>query len=175
LSVVFVVFIVSWSFFYTFMSMFLLKRYGATALHASFYMGLMGLGFSIGNGFLTGFCERRYNVKKVVMAGMGGCGLFVALTVAAPEEWVVWAVVVPATTLAALGYATILSLFSRAVDESHQGWVMGVTGAIMALSFGAVAIPGSYLASISVDIPIALSAIGLFASVILMKVMIKDS
>ncbi|WP_155267686.1 hypothetical protein [Coxiella burnetii] len=55
------------------------------------------------------------------------------------------------------------------MSRDEQGWVMGVTGAIMALCFGLTSFLTAYLASYGVNVPLILAVIGMAITAILMS------
>jgi predicted MFS family arabinose efflux permease len=58
-----------------------------------------------------------------------------------------------------LAYTLILTLFSNAINESSQGWIMGITGSISAVSFGATALLLGPLSHWGLNTPIYAAAI----------------
>ncbi|WP_048874819.1 hypothetical protein [Candidatus Coxiella mudrowiae] len=52
----------------------------------------------------------------------------------------------------AVVYSSIIPCFIIQVSENEQGWVMGVTGGIMALCFGLTSFLTAYLVSYGVNI-----------------------
>ena len=91
----------------------------------------------------------------------------VFLTAVVKKMWMPWVLSFFISISIAVAYSVILTIFSNQVDESEQGWVMGVTGSIMALSFGLNALLTGVIAS-HIYLPIALSALGLALAGILM-------
>ena len=50
-----------------------------------------------------------------------------------------------------MAFSTLLTLFSNAVDEESQGWVMGISGAVMAIAWVLTGLSSSLLSFISTD------------------------
>lgn len=175
LSFILLVLIFGWSGFYSFVSMFLLKVYHFDALRTGCYMGLLGGGFGIGTGFLIDPLTQRFSLKTCVIAGSLLTALATALTLTAPHELFIWFYVLPLGAAIAVAYSTLLTLFSNQVDEDSQGWVMGITGAIMAFAFGINGLLVGILADFSVDIPMILSIVGLLLAAVLMQFTFKGS
>ena len=65
-------------------------------------------------------------------------------------------------------FKTIIPLFSDIASESEQGWVMGVTGAILALCFGISAVTTGYLTNFGVQIPMYLAFAGIMLGAVIM-------
>ncbi len=175
LSIVMLVMIFGWSGFYSFISMYLLKVYHFTPLKNGFYMGLMGVGFGIGTGYLVDRLTKRFSLKNCMIGGCLVVALATALTLIAPAEIYVWILVLFVALAMALAYSTILTIFSNQVDADSQGWVMGITGAIMAFAFGMNGLLVGLLADLSPQIPLILTVISLVLAAVLMKYLFNGS
>lgn len=174
LAIILLIMIFGWSSYYSFISMYLLKVYHFTPLRTGFFMGVMGCGFGVGTGFLVDIFTKRFSLKNCVIGSAAVVALTSFLTVIAPNEAVVWGCMIVLAIAMALAYATILTLFSKQVDADSQGWVMGITGAIMAFAFGINCLLVGLLANASPKIPLALTAVSLALTAVLMKVIFKE-
>ncbi len=174
LSIVFLIMIFGWSGFYSFISMYLYQTYHFSALQNGFYMGLMGVGFGIGTGFMIDPLTKRFSLKSCTVSGCIVAAIAMVLTATAPREYYVWIEVILVAIAMAVAYSTILTLFSNQVDADSQGWVMGVTGAIMALAFGVNGLILGVLANFSLQMPLLISAICLILSSGLMIIIYKN-
>jgi MFS family permease len=169
LSIIFFIIIFGWSGIYGFISMYLLKMYHFNALQNGLYMGLMGIGFGIGTGFLVDPFTKRFSLKSCVISHCVLVALSTALTITAPSEIYVWFYVVCIGATMAVAYSAILTLFSNQVDAQSQGWVMGVTGAIMAFAYGITGLLLGALANFSPTIPLIIAVFFLLLAALLMK------
>lgn len=136
LSLLFFIFIFGWSSFYSFISMYLLKIYSFTPTQVSLYMALMGVGFGIGNGYLSNYFARLFPLITNFVWSTFATAVLVLVLVSCHSLWLAWLLIAPIAITVSIGYTSILSLFSDQVDADSQGWVMGVTGSIMAFVFG---------------------------------------
>ncbi len=175
LSVIFLIMMFGWSGFYSFISMYLLKVYHFSSLENGFYMGLMGVGFGIGTGFLIEPLTKRMSLKTCMIITSLFAALGVMLTVTTPKEIYVWFDVLIVAIAMAIAYSMILTLFSNQVDEDSQGWVMGVTGAIMALAFGINGLMLGFLSNFSLETPLLFSASCLIIAAFLMHLIFKPN
>jgi predicted MFS family arabinose efflux permease len=174
LSIVLLIMILGWSCFYTFISMFLLKVYHFSSLRTGLYMGLMGGGFGIGTGLLVEPCTNRFSLSQCVIGGMLFAAVFTFLTAAATHEIYLWFYVAPLAAAIAVAYSAILTLFSNQVDEDSQGWVMGITGSIMAFAFGVTGTVISPIANWNGHYPLIITFIGLILASMLMPIIFKE-
>ena len=175
LSFVFLIMIFGWSGFYSFISMYLLRVYHFSSLQNGFYMGLMGVGFGIGTGFLIDPLTKRFSLKQCTIMGCILAAIGTILTATAPKEIYIWFDVLLVAITMATAYSTILTLFSNQVNDDAQGWVMGITGAIMAFAFGINGLMLGFLANVNPQTPLIISAICLIVSALLMQLIFEPS
>lgn len=169
LSLVFLVMIFGWSDYFAFISMFMLQRYHVSPLEISLFLAVMGCGFAVGCGFFVDYFTKRFALKKLVVIGAIVAGLLILVSLLIDKEWVPWVGAFFIATSIAIAYSVILTVFSNQVDETEQGWVMGVTGSIMALCFGINSLLTGLVAPYGgIGLPIALGAVGLALSGVLM-------
>lgn len=168
LSIILLIMVFGWSGFYSFISMYLLREYNFDTLQISLYMALMGLGFGIGTGLLVDYCTRSFSLRNNVIVGSLVGAAAALITVGIHSPWLVWFAVLPLAIAMSVVYSVLLTIFSNQVDADSQGWIMGITGAIMAAAFGVNGIIVGLLADISPKIPLILTVIGLTATACLM-------
>jgi predicted MFS family arabinose efflux permease len=166
LSITFLIFIFGWSSYYSFVSLFLLKSFGFSPTQISVFMAVMGVGFGISNGYLVDYFTKRFSLKNnfLFFTLLGATLVFLMLEIG--SAILQWALVAPLAASVSIGYAAMLTLFSNQVDENSQGWVMGISGAIMAFVFGVDGLIIGAVAILSPLLPIAISAVSLLLAVI---------
>ena len=161
LSIIYFIFIFGWSSFYSFIALFLLKVYQFTPTQVSLFMAVMGVGFGIGNGYLSNFLAIRFPLRilfiysSLITAGM----IFLMLIM--HSSLFNWLIMAPIACAVSVAYTAILTVFSNQVDENSQGWVMGVTGSIMAFVFAVDGIIIGVVAAWSDMLPISIAAASL--------------
>lgn len=174
LSIVMLVLIFGWSGIYSFISMYLLAVYQFSSLQTGFYMGLMGVGFGIGTGVLVDPLTKRFSLKQCMIVSTLFAAAGTTLTLLAPNIIYVWVYDLFIGTAIAVAYSTILTLFSNQVDARSQGWVMGITGAVLAFAFGLNGLLTGVLANFSPATPLIVAIISLIISAALMKYLFHD-
>lgn len=174
LSLILLVMIFGWSSFYSFISMYMFRVYQFTALQNGLFMGLMGIGFGFGTGFLIEPLTQRFTLKRCFILSCFMAVVGIALLITAPTELYVWLEVGIVCVFIAVAYSVILTMFSNQVDDNAQGWVMGITGAIMAFAFAVNGMLLGLLANLSPQTPMIISMATLLLSAILMKKIFKD-
>jgi DHA1 family tetracycline resistance protein-like MFS transporter len=168
LSLLLLILVLGWSSFFSFISLFLLKKYHFTPSDTGFAMAVMGVGFTLSNGFLTHYVTKRLTLENSFkyMVLLGAVFMAFLFTHSAAISWVVLA---PIGAFVAVAYSTLLTLFSNQVSASEQGWVMGLTGSIMALVFGIDGIVMGVLAAWNVNLPIIMAILCLGLSALLTR------
>lgn len=164
LSIIFFIFILGWSSFYSFIAMFLLKLYQFTPTQVSLYMAAMGIGFGIGNGYLSNFFAKRFPLILNTIVSLFATSLMISSILLIRNVIICWAMIVPIAAAASVAYTSILTLFSNQVSAEKQGWVMGVSGSIMAFVFGIDGILVGIIAAWNDILPLAIAAACLFIS-----------
>lgn len=175
LSIIFFIFMFGWSSFYSFIALFLLKIYNFTPTQVSLFMALMGVGFGIGNGYLVNFFAKRFLLRDNVIVGLfltALLTLWMGLTSSVIYCWIL----VPLMAICnSIAYASLLTLFSNQVDADRQGWVMGVTGSILAFVFGINGIILGLIAAYNVVLPIYIAAGCILLSAVAMAFFFKGT
>ncbi|KTC78239.1 MFS transporter [Legionella brunensis] len=163
-SLVLLVMIFGWSNYFSFISLYLFQTYHYSALENSFFLAVMGLGFSIGCGYIVNYCTKRYPYDSIVIVGLLLTAANVFLTLVIPVQWVAWVATLLIGMSLSVAYSVLLTIFSNQVSENEQGWVMGVTGSIMALCFGLTSIFTGVIAHVGAVLPMLLATLGLVGS-----------
>ena len=167
-SLVLLVMIFGWSNYFSFISLFLLQTYHYSAMKNSLFLATMGFGFSVGCGFFVDFCTKRYNFERIVEVGLLATSAFVLITLISSSQWVAWGSAFLIGITLSVAYSVLLTIFSNQVGDDEQGWVMGVTGSVMALCFGVTSIFTGLVAHLGAVLPMLLAVIGLALSAILL-------
>ncbi|MGD0665284.1 MAG: MFS transporter [Rhabdochlamydiaceae bacterium] len=168
LSLIFLIFMLGWSNYYTFATFFVYKKYGFDPLHTTLFMSCLGLGFALGASFITQIFLKWLSLKSTIILCLILSSLSTILMVMTNDSIYAWITVIPTATFALTAYSASLALFSNQVDQNSQGWVMGITGAMMALSFGIVGLLGGVIIRHSENIPIIACIGGLLLTAVLM-------
>lgn len=172
-SLVLLVMIFGWSNYFSFISLYLTQVYQYSNMQNSLFLAVMGLGFSLGCGFLTDYCTKRYQHNLIVVVALFFTAVEVGITLIAQNEWVVWLMVFCIGSSLSLAYSTLIAIFSNLVSADEQGWVMGVTGSIMALCFGITSLFTGVIAQMGATLPLILAVIGLAGSATLLLLLAK--
>ncbi|MGJ3493252.1 Tetracycline resistance protein, class C [Piscirickettsia salmonis] len=165
LAIVMLVMIFGWSNYFSFISVYMTKNYHFNTFENSMFLAVMGVGFSIGCGYVVEWCAKRYLLSHTVRIMLILTGISVLLTLLIHNVYTCYLFALLIGLTLAVAYSSIIALFSNQVGADEQGWVMGVTGSIMALCFGLTSFGTGVVASFAgASIPIVFAVIGLLAS-----------
>ena len=162
--------IFGWSNYFSFISLYLTQVHHYTTMQTSLFLAVMGMGFSLGCGVLVDICTKKFDMNWVVVAGLLVTALAILITLLAVSPTLDWFMVFVIGASLSVAYSTLLAIFSNLVSNDEQGWVMGVTGSIMAICFGLTSLFTGVMAQIGTGIPLILSIIGLTSSALLLGV-----
>lgn len=168
LSLVLLVFISGWGEYFGFISQFLLNRYQYSSLETSLFIMVLAMGFSIGFGFLVDICANRFNLQRCVCVNLVIASIFCLITVLTHLPLIAWIVSVFIGISVSIAYSLLITMFSNQVDATEQGWVMGVTNAIMALSFGVTTFISGFAAYVGPGLPIFWAFLAMLISAVIL-------
>jgi MFS transporter, DHA1 family, tetracycline resistance protein len=164
-------FVLAWSLYYQAISWLFMQQYHYTVGRLGVYIGYIGIIFVFASMVVTRVAERFFAhevntylffVFLMVVANIG-CVLSVNET---PQ----WFWVIFNATGNVVCYTLSLSLFSNLVNAEAQGWIMGVVGAICAITWTIGGLISGPLGYIDIRLPIAIAAVLSLISFIIMMV-----
>lgn len=167
-SVVLLVMVFGWSNYFSFIPLYLLQTYHYTVMQNSLYLAVLGLGFSVGCGYATSWFTKNFQFDNIVIVGLLVTASQVLLALLAGEQWILWVSTFIIGISLSVAYSVLLTIFSNQVANSEQGWVMGVTGSIMALCFGLTSVFTGLVAHMGAVLPMLLAFSGLALSAVIL-------
>ncbi len=144
--------------YFLFMDNYFLSRFGFDTLQNSLALAVLGGGMGLSSAFLVGPLNERFGKRTLVVVGLAVMAASAAIAVINPWPIMAYLLILPLVIAFAVYLPTMLTLFSAAVDESEQGWVMGVAIALFTLGAGLVSLLGGWLISIDIRFPFAIAA-----------------
>lgn len=150
LSLIFLFSVLGWSAFFNYLDVFADHIFAFSTLQDALYMAVLGIGLTLGFGVLVKHAVKYFKHHHIVIVSASLCGIFIAITLLASSITALWVFAIPIAATNSLVYAVMITQFSNAVNEDQQGWVMGITGAIMPLAFAISSIVGGLLVDINV-------------------------
>ena len=139
----------------------MVEKYSISRTEVALIFSLAGLGLTFGLAVLAAIFEKRgFERKHVVLGGYAVLTLGTLLTVLTDHQIWAWLAAFPIGAGMGVGYAFILALFSNQVTANKQGWIMGITSALVALGAGIASLVEGVLSGIELKAPLYV-AIGL--------------
>ncbi len=139
--------------FYVFVDNFLTSAFGYGVIGGSMAMVVIGFALAFSSTFLVRPAQERFSKHRIILTSlvtMVICGLAFAFS---PSGIFSYVPVFFFYFLFGIAYPTLLGLFSSAVSEADQGWVMGVTTAVFCLAGGIMSLIGGGLMSVDIRLP----------------------
>lgn len=144
LSMILLLLELTFAFYIQFISLDLVSAYHFSSSRLGVFMSFSGFIFAFTLGFLVRYVVKIANEKAMVISGLAISIIGYLLPLLIHSELMQWVALVPIIMGIGIAYNALLAGFSNNVSEKEQGWVMGVTGAIMAMAW----ILGAFCASL---------------------------
>ena len=153
ISLVFFCFMFVLNTFFVFMDDFLATRFGFGTFQTAMAMLAFGLCIGIGSAFLPPYFDTHAAKQSTVF---GALVIFIVALLGfalAPSGAAAFVPIVLIGLALTAGYPTLLAIYSMAVDETKQGWVMGVTTALFTLGAGFTSLIGGEAMALDPQLP----------------------
>ncbi len=124
-----------WQLFYINLPYYVNKTWHYSAIHVGYLLSVVGLGLGVGLGLLP-MLLKNYNylvIAKISYRLLALCLLSIILT---HTHWVIWLLVILTAVSFSVAAVHVLPLFSDRINNQQQGWILGVTGSVVALTGG---------------------------------------
>ena len=145
-----------WALYFQFIPLLLINAYQYSAAQISHYMAWMGVVFAFTFLVIVRIIEKYIRVEKTVIPSLllTAVGILMLLT---HNTVILWLSAIPTCIGGALFYVALLTKFSNAVDENHQGWAMGVFAALVAVAWSVGGMSSGILGIFTVYIPFVIA------------------
>jgi len=153
ISLVFFCFMFFLMTFFVFMDNYLTDRFGYGTFMNAMAMVVYGVCVTVASSFLPSFLERRTTKRRIVVSALVLFACSAIAFVAAPSGLLAFIPVAVFAIAFSFGYPTLLSIYSLSVDETKQGWVMGVTTALYTLGAGLTSLIGGEAMALNIRMP----------------------
>jgi DHA1 family tetracycline resistance protein-like MFS transporter len=158
LSLVFLLIQLAWSLYLQFIALFLTQAHQFSAEKMGYFYGAIAFVFGLTLLLIMRICLRYMTVQTIaiwsqglMMLGLLSAGLW-------SNEWGQWFCIIPIAMGIGMAHAALLTLFSNAVGRDAQGWVMGVSSAVVAMAWLLSGFASGILAYVSLIFPFMLAA-----------------
>jgi len=173
LSIVFFIMQISFNGFYIFLTVFLFDKYNYTMQDNSIFLAIFGIFFALSAGLLVDFFSKNFNKIKIIKISLAGQGILQLFFVIFNNSFLPNIFIIIIALLFGVSYILMLSLFSSCVDDSKQGWIMGITISLFTLGAGSISLIGNILLDLNINLLFILTASGMFISAVLMQLFFR--
>ncbi|MBG6144717.1 MAG: MFS transporter [Roseibium album] len=153
LTVVFFFFHIANLSFYIFVDNYLTSKFGYGTFGGSMVMLTIGVALAFSSTFLVVPAQKRFSKEAILGTTFVVWAVSAGAFVASPVAILTFIPVFCFYFVFGIAYPTFLGLYSAAVGDEEQGWVMGVTIAIFTLVAGVISLLGGELIGLDLDIP----------------------
>ncbi len=167
LSAAYFFFMFVWNTCYVFMDNYLTSRFAVGTFGASMANLVAGITLVLTSAFLVSYVGQRWTKQSIVVGCASSMVLMSLLFVFAPLKVIAYLPLIPLAAAFAVGYATLLSLFSASVGDDRQGWVMGITTALWTLGAGLTSLVGGDIMGLDIRLPFYMAAAAACVTVVL--------
>lgn len=169
LASIFLLMQLGWSFYFQFISIFLLKKHAFTGQEIGYFMALMGVGFVTGSCWVLRIITRYFSDPQVGLLSLSVATFGSFLTICDIHPVFTWFTAFLLGMSMSVAYSILVKLFSSIVSEDKQGWIMGVSEAIASMAWATTPLVAGYLESVELSIPLSLGTSLLLFSAILLR------
>jgi len=155
--------------FYVFMDNYYFSRFHFDTLENSIALVVLGIGLGFASAYLVTPVNARFGRIPIIRTCVLLMGFFAALSIVNPSGILAYVLIIPFIVPFAIYYPRVLTMFSLAVDESEQGWVMGVTVALYTLGAGMASLLGGRLMEVNIHLPFAIACVSAVIALILIQ------
>lgn len=176
LSLLYFCFILAWSLYYQTINWFFMEKFHYSVGKLGFFVSFIGIIFTITTSLLAKYILRLFSNETTAFTffifTMAIANIGAAMSHSELAQWL-WVIVNAASDVVC--FTVALAIFSNLANHESQGWIMGVTGSIGAITWtigGLIAGPLGYL---NIYVPLWTAGILCFISFILMLIYNKPT
>lgn len=171
LSVLYFCFILAWSLYYQTINWFFMEKYHYSVGKLGLFVSFIGIIFAATTSLIARFILRFFahetNAFSFFIFTMAIANLGAALSQAEIAQWL-WVILNAASNV--ICFTVALSIFSNSANHESQGWIMGVTGAIGAITWTVGGLIAGPLGYINIHVPLWTAGILCLLSFLLMLI-----
>ena len=114
------------------------ELYGYSSFLLGSFNGFMGLAFALGTLFVIPLALKKWKVLTLAIFCLTLTGVIQIWAGANDNQILTWILAFPLSMSDIIAYTMMMTIFSNAGNKDQQGWVMGIFGATVAISFALV-------------------------------------
>ena len=158
LSIIMLFMILGWSNYFSFISVFLFRRYHYSTIQVSLFWTLLALGYTLGFAYVVSLVS-HFRHRNVALVGFAITGIGLLLTVLIHQDILTWFIAFVLGISNGVGYTVLLAMFSDKVNKAQQGWIMGITGSITGMAYAIMTLVSGFAENISAGMPLVIGSV----------------
>ena len=139
--------------FFIYMDDYTIARFRFDTLQNSILMTIFGLTMALASAFLVSPLTKRFRKIPTVAGSVVLMAVSLAVFTFNDAAQLSYILVIPIVIGFAIGYPTMLALFSASAGADEQGWVMGVSIALFTLGSGMISLVGGAMMALNPQLP----------------------
>lgn len=128
------IFFSGFTFFVTFISVYLIKKFQFTQGHIGDFFSFMGLWIAFTQAVITRRLAKYFNERQVLRFTILFDGVFIGLMYFAQSWWMLYLIAPFVAICNGLSFANLTGLISRSADQKIQGEILGINASVQALA-----------------------------------------
>lgn len=143
--------------------------------YTSWQLGLFNafVGVSFAMALLTGiipYLEKRFSLNGAAIISLMILAVVLVASAITTSQAMKWALALPVGLFDMVAYTLMLTLFSNSATKETQGWVMGISGAVMAVAWAVTGLFANLISTIGAHGLIFMGGMLAFVAALLMLV-----
>lgn len=147
----------------------LTTKFSYTSTLLGLFNGYLGVGFLIGVLFVLPKMLKRLKIEQIVWITLFITFLVQLFSSVFPTQFMLWLLAFPYAIVVQVGFTGMFTSFSNATDKRSQGWIMGISVAIMAIAWAVAGFAAQLVPILGGYLLIFIGAIFLGASTYFMR------
>ena len=139
--------------FFIYLNDYMIERFQFSTLQNSALLTIFGLVMAFTSGVLVGPLSTRFRKIPLVTGATLLMAVSLAIYTVNDIPMLSYLLLIPIVVGFAIGYPTMLALFSASAGPEEQGWVMGITIALFTLGSGMISLAGGAMMAINPHLP----------------------
>lgn len=150
---------IGWATYFLFSPDFLTKQFSFDRTSITLFVACLGLGFCIANGLFQPILIKFIRFKVLAVLGLTATAVILCFTLFSNKPYEQYVLAVMLGTVASVAYASIVTMLSKSVCDEDQGWIFGMVGATVSLSWAIASFTGGILESLGPIVPLVTSIV----------------
>lgn len=132
---VFLFFELGWGIYFNSISLTLVQSFASTQRLAGLFPSYVGIVMSLGLFYGIRFLTQHFSLTALSAPSLLIGAIVMVIGFFIRTMWVQWLIALPIALIVAFTYSSLIAMASNKINEEHQGVLMSITDALLALAF----------------------------------------